>query len=112
MSVYVFVLKERIIPSFETETYETSFIKFDYPASWFEQSFDYNFVLFAKSNRPDIESEFRKDIREKNKSRPHGGVAEKRPRSIIMPYDINPDRPKYKPGKVHISSHTIISLSV
>lgn len=56
MSVYVFVLKERIIPSFETETYETSFIKFDYPASWFEQSFDYNFVLFAKSNRPDLDA--------------------------------------------------------
>jgi hypothetical protein len=39
-----------------------------------------------------IESEIRKDIREKKKSLPRGGVAKKKPRSIITPYDLNPNR--------------------
>jgi predicted nucleic acid-binding Zn ribbon protein len=49
-----------------------------------------------------IEAEFRKDIREKKKSLPRGGVVKNKPRGIITPYDINPNRPEYKPGKVHI----------
>ncbi len=50
-----------------------------------------------------IESVFKKDIREKKKSLPRGGVAKKKPRSIITPYDLNPNRREYKPGEVHIS---------
>lgn len=45
--------KEIITPSFETKTYETSFIKFDYPASWFENQFNENYVLYCVSNYPD-----------------------------------------------------------
>ncbi len=34
----------------------------------------------------EIKSEFRKDIREKMKSLPRGGVPKKKPRSIITPH--------------------------
>jgi hypothetical protein len=43
---------EKITPSFDTKTYETSFIKFDYPASWFENQFNENYILYCVSNYP------------------------------------------------------------
>jgi hypothetical protein len=45
--------KEKITPSFKTETYETSFVKFDYPAGWFELNSNGKGALFSVSNWPD-----------------------------------------------------------
>lgn len=51
-----------------------------------------------------MEIEFNKDVQEKKKSLPRsgGGVAKKKPRGIITPYDLNPHRQEYKPGKINI----------
>lgn len=50
-----------------------------------------------------IRKELDKEIREKKKSMPRGGIAKKRPRRILTPYDLNPKSPEYRHGKVRVS---------
>lgn len=51
----------------------------------------------------EIETLFKKEIREKKRSSPRGGISKKKPKSIITPYDLNPNRREYKPSEVRVS---------
>lgn len=50
-----------------------------------------------------IKKIFFEDVKQKSKMRPRLIMAKKRPKKIIMPYELNKDDEAYQPGEVHVS---------
>jgi len=50
-----------------------------------------------------IKKVFYEDIKQKSKARPRQAVAKKKPKKIIMPFELNKEDAAYRPGEVFIS---------